>query len=67
MTSELVLLLVMSVAITTTSFNRIQDALQSAGPSLSARMEKHLMTGHIFCKKSQSIDDFDPKGCEWGK
>ena len=69
MTSELVLLLVMSMMITTTAFNGIdgdggiRGMLQNAGPKLSARMEKHLMTGHIFCKKSANQNLNAP--CDW--
>ena len=69
MTSELVLLLVIVVAMMTQIIGGVKSTFSESVPRLAIRMEKHLTTGYIFSKTSvtsqQSRGGSHNKGIIW--
>lgn len=53
MTSEYILLLVLSVFLLEGVVRGVSTTFQEAVPKLSVRLEKHLVTGHVFTVRAQ--------------
>lgn len=52
MTSEIILLLVISFIMLTHILTGVTGTFKTAIPRLAVRVEKHLITGYIFSKKA---------------
>ncbi len=63
MTTELVLLLVVSFLMFSKFIDGARDTFQQGVPKLAIRLEKHLITGHLFSLKAG--DERGPRPVGW--